>query len=632
MTFRQFAFNNVFRNKRLYAAYFLSSLFTVMVFFTFAIFAFHPILSDGDINQNVFIGMAVAGSIIYVFSFFFVLYSMSSFLQSRKKEFGILKINGMSDGQLRWMVFLENMVIGFFATVIGILLGLVFSKGILLVAENVIVADITLNFYFPTLAIVITFVSFILLFFFISLFVIFVLRTKKLVQLIKGNKIGKSEPKFSSILVMAAILLLGSGYAIALLVKGLQVAVALIPVSILVTLGTYLLFTQLSVFIIRKLKGNRRLFWKNTNMLLFSDLSYRMKDNARSFFMVAIISTVAFSAIGTLFGLNSFLTKGVIEAHPTSISYFVGDELEDEEINSHMNFIEETLQKYHLTYEGAHVNLNYFEQVEGEPAVLITTDTEYNKYAPLIGEKTIEVKGDDVIPVEHSSRTLDMTRTENYLDVITLADGTKVNIEHEKIGLAKPDVLPEMFEYYIVNDELYSKLGEPVFADKIYDWQIVKGSQDDIIEVGGIITEEIEQYVTSVDYIVYVIRSVYAPIMFVGLFIGLIFFISAGSFLYFRLYADLDEDKEKFRAISKIGLTMRELNKVIAQQTAILFFTPIVVAIIHGAVALTALSHMFDYNLVEESFYVLGGFFLIQVIYYIVVRYFYTRQIRLDIK
>ena len=44
MTFRRFAFNNVVRNKRLYAAYFLSSMFTVMVFFTFAIFAFHPVL------------------------------------------------------------------------------------------------------------------------------------------------------------------------------------------------------------------------------------------------------------------------------------------------------------------------------------------------------------------------------------------------------------------------------------------------------------------------------------------------------------------------------------------------------------------------------------------------------------
>src|SRR5699024_7104595 len=141
---------------------------------------------------------------------------------------------------------------------------------------------------------------------FYSLFIAFILRTKKLITFIKGEKTEKREPKFSVILSIIAIILLGSGYGIALTVKGIAVVAALIPVVLLVTVGTYLLFSQLSIFIIQRLKRNKQLFWRKTNMLLFSDLSYRMKDNARSFFIVAIISTVAFSAIGTLFSLNSF--------------------------------------------------------------------------------------------------------------------------------------------------------------------------------------------------------------------------------------------------------------------------------------------------------------------------------------
>src|SRR5699024_181322 len=168
-----------------YVAYFLSSLFTVMVFFTFANFAFHPSLSGEEMNSNVVSGMTVAGGIIYVFSFFFILYSMSAFLRSRKKEFGVLMIQGMSNQQIRWMVFLENMLIGLFSTVTGIVLGLVFSKGILLIAENLLVLEESLHFYFPIMAIVLTFISFIILFLVISIFVTIVLRTNKLVQLIK---------------------------------------------------------------------------------------------------------------------------------------------------------------------------------------------------------------------------------------------------------------------------------------------------------------------------------------------------------------------------------------------------------------------------------------------------------------
>lgn len=112
------------------------------------------------------------------------------------------------------------------------------------------------------------------------------------------------------------------------------------------------------------------------------------------------------------------------------------------------------------------------------------------------------------------------------------------------------------------------------------------------------------------------------------MFIGLVFFVSAGSFLYFRLFTDLEEEKRKFSSISKIGLTQSELNKVVSRQVALLFFSPIVVALIHGAVALTSLSRMFNYNLMLESTIVLGSFAFIQMIYFLIVRYVYVRQVK----
>ncbi|MBO1002342.1 ABC transporter permease [Pseudogracilibacillus auburnensis] len=628
MTFRQFAFNNVFRNKRLYVAYFLSSLFTVMVFFTFLNFAFHPGLTGDDMNVSVAKGMSVAGGIIYVFSFFFILYSMSSFLQSRKREFGVLIIQGMSNRQIRWMVFLENMLIGFFATVFGIALGLVFAKGILLVAENVLVMEGSLHFYMPIKALVVTFISFMILFLCISIFVTFVLRTKKLVTLIKGDKIGKSEPKASIILTVLAVLLLGSGYAIAVYVKGVAVVAALLPVVILVTVGTYLLFTQLSVFIIRKLKNNENLFWKKTNMLLFSDLSYRMKDNARAFFMVAIISTVAFSAIGTLVGLKSYLTTGVKEANP--IAFTLKSEVEDIS-NEDITLIEDIFAEHQITYDKSGVDLAYFSQKEGDHDLptLITTPSTYNAFAKLIGEKEITLENKQVITVGQSS--VNMMPEKELKRTIVLEDGTNIKVDNKDIG-AKPDVLPEVGAYYIVSEHIFQQLPEPAYENTVIGWQVKNGKKEDLIAAGEKISNELPYQFMAVDSVVYDMNKMWGPIMFVGLFIGIVFFVSAGSFLYFRLYTDLDEDKMKFTAISKIGLTISEMNGVISKQITILFFAPIIVAIIHGAVALTALSHMFGYNLVRESALVLSSFFVIQVAYFIIVRYFYTKQVRLAVK
>ncbi|MGG3572349.1 ABC transporter permease [Bacillus gobiensis] len=627
MTFRQFAFNNVTRNKRLYIAYFLSSMFTVMVFFTFAVFAFHPALSGESMNSGMggkaSFGLYVAAGIIYAFSFFFVLYSMSAFLQSRKKEFGVLMVQGMSMRQIRTMVFLENMLIGFFATIGGIALGLVFTKVILLAAENVLIIENKLNFYFPLMAILLTLASFIVLFLFISFFVSFVLRSRRLINLIKGDKKSKGEPKASIFLTILAVLLLGSGYCLALMTKGVQVFNVMLPVVIVVILGTYLLFTQLSVFVIRRLKKKDTVFWRKTNMLLFSDLSFRMKDNARTFFMVAIISTVAFSAIGTLYGLHSLLTGSTKNFNSYTFSYTSQEDNTEEEKD--VAFINETLNNKHIETEKTETLLRYFDMNGQEQ--LIAKQSDYNQFAELLGENRIELADGEAKVVDFEGYPYSNGK-QLLNEPIPLESGLKVQPKE----IIQSKALPNLKSYYVVTDKDYEQLKNPINVERIYAWQAESGNKQTVIEAGEILSKDLEPYqLKAKDYELYDINRQFGPVLFIGLFIGVVFFVSAGSFLYFRLYSDLDDDKQKFKAIAKMGLTENELKKVLNRQTAILFFAPIAVALIHGAIALTALSHAFQYDLFKESASVLGVFFAIQIIYFFVVRFFYTKQIQAEI-
>lgn len=616
MTFRQFAFRNVTRNKRLYAAYFLSSMFTVMVFFTFSIFAFHPDLSGESMHSSVSQGMNISSGIIYVFSFFFILYSMSSFLQSRKREFGLLMIQGMSMKQIRMMVFLENTLIGFIATISGILLGLVFAKVILLIAENVLVIEGGLNFYFPFEAIMITFISFVILFFIISIFVSYVLRSRKLIDLIKGNKKSKGEPKANIFLTILAVLLLGSGYTVALIVEGVMVIAAMLPVIIVVIIGTYLLFTQLSVFLIRKLKSNKSIFWRKTNMILLSDLSFRMKDNARTFFLVAIISTVAFSAIGTLFGFQTTFTEEVKKTNPNSLTYTAAEYNEE-----NIAFINDHLSKANISTKQENMILSYYEI--GNDVSLIAKESDFNQFASLIGEDTIEVQDGEIIVVEFTDSNYGQTE-ELLKQNVVLNSG--VTLEPDEVVYSR--ALPATDSYYVVSDNDYEELPAPNYQDHYFAWQATDG-KDGLLEVSEKLYEVLPVYQLYVlDYEIYLMNKQFALVLFVGLFIGIVFFVSAGSFLYFRLYTDLDEDKQKFTAIMKMGLTDKELKKVLNRQIALLFFTPIIVAIVHGAVALTALSHFFYHNLADVSAMVLGVFLAIQIIYFFIVRFFYTRQVK----
>lgn len=626
MTFRQFAYNNVARNKRLYAAYFLSSMFTVMVFFTFSIFAYHPALHSNEINQNAATALSTAKWIIYVFSFFFVLYSMSSFLRSRQKEFGLLLMQGMSTGQLRQMVFLENMIIGFASTLGGIGLGLVFAKLILLIGERIIVLDEKLSFYFPMQAIIITFISFMILFVLISLFITAILRQRKLITLIKSNRTAKKEPKASIWLSLIVILLIGSSYIISLSVSGDQAIYLLVPIIIMVSIGTYLLFTQLSVYIIHRLKARKSFFWYKTNMLLLSDLAYRMKDNARTFFLVAIVSTVSFCAIGTLYGLQSVIIANTTSYSAYPITYL--SMAKDTTRVQNIQYINDTLKKYAIDLTPADVQVLRYNIPESNNRVSVVRLSDYNRFATLAGEPTITLP-DQQAAVQKTSTTRERSEDKLINQKITLEKGLSIQTSSQATF---SQVIPTLSEYIVVPDLFYGKLQHPKTTDQIDVWN---GKIDSSISIQ--LAKDIQQSVKphqenymffAKDYELYSQKQEFGLPLFMGLFIGIVFFVSAGSFLYFRLYSDLEEDKQKFKAISKLGLTTKELNKVLNWQIALLFFAPIVVALIHGAIALTTLSNMFQFSLVKESSIVLGIFLLIQMIYFFIVRHFYIGQVK----
>lgn len=368
MSFNRFVIINTLRNKQLYLAYFFSTLFSVMVFFTFATFSYHPELVKG-LNSSVSQGMKAAAIIIYIFSFIFVLYSMDVFLQSRKKEFGTLIINGMSPRQLKKMVFIENLVIGFSATIVGVLAGIIFAQFILWISKFVL--HFTLSFYLPVKAMGMTIVSFVLLFLFISFFIQFRLPKVRLQELLKSDELGKGTLKASKVKSILAVVLILVGYVIAIKATGVQVVLAMFPVIFLVILGTYFFFNQFTVRVVEALKRNTKIFWKKTNLVVFSDLAFRMKDNARSFFFVAVITTVAFAAIGSLYGFqNTALKTATMNPYDFSV---VSD---NATADTDQQKVEETLKGNKLPFEKE--KLTYY--VDGNSHYFVKVK-DYNKLA-----------------------------------------------------------------------------------------------------------------------------------------------------------------------------------------------------------------------------------------------------------
>ncbi|MBO0477116.1 ABC transporter permease [Vagococcus sp. DIV0080] len=619
MRFKEFVFKNTIRNKNLYMAYFFSTLTTVMTFFTFAVFVFHPKLSSG-LHMAVKSGMTVSAVIIYLFSFFYVLYSMDIFLQSRKKEFGLLLIQGMSPKQLRKMVFQENTIIGFFATAVGIVVGIFFSQFILWLSK--VTMHVDLGFYFPLKAMGVTFISFLLLFMLISFFIQFKIPKMDVQELLKSQDLGKGEVEASIFKSILGVALIAVGYAVALYVEGMQVVMAMVPVIIMVIVGTKLLFNQVSVFVVNLLKKKESRFWKKTNMLVFSDLAFRMKDNARSFFLVAVITTVAFSAIGTLTGFKEMTLKGANQ-DPYDFSYQINKE-DPAKGSEDITALKESFNKQGIETEEYQLNAMTMTGIDGRQDMnvkLVSVD-EYNKAATAIGEEALSVDSTKAIAVKDKNVS-GMTQGMGGTRAANLTINQQVlPIEDKEVNKV---AYPSFGNLYVISSENYEKIDKENQAAPFYAWLVTKGSYDDQLAIGK--TFENNHDVQAKVFMKQMITDAYAPILFIGFFIGIIFFISAGSFLYFRLYSDMNVDIEKFKMVHKLGFSKKEMKKVVYQQVGILFFTPIIVSCIHGAVALTAMYALFEQGLQVTALYVLGAFIVIQIVYYLIARVFYFNKL-----
>jgi len=630
VTFPQFVYRNVVRNKRTYAAYFLSSAFSVMIFFIYALYIFHPDIKKGVTSALAVELMTAAEVIMYVFSFLFVLYSVSTFLKSRKREFGILMMHGMTKGQLNLMVFLENMIIGVGAIIIGIGAGMITGKLFLMIGSKMIGIP-PLSFYFSEKALLLTVGAFLILFLCISLFTTILVRVNKLIDLFQAGEKPKKEPKVSVFLSIFSAILLIVSYYLAATATMLTLIFRVLPVIGMTIVGTYFFYTQLSVWVTKLLQKNRFLFWNKTNLVTFSSLAYRLKDNARMFFMVTIVSTVAFCAVGTLASMNVMIKQLDVE-FPAEISYLAKDDQPVHQQN--LQQIEAELKEKNINYTTNQILIKYVAVASStdkyaREKIPVVSFSDYKKIAAAAGYEFNEKRlvGNETLEMRTSIFS-------NLEEVTYTLKEDQIRLTHDQP--TKHIVFPNQLLHgqgIVVSDGLFDRL-TPVNTETFtgfYTKELKKttGMAENLVRNGTSMSLEHVPYSITVSGTLYELQmGMYKMMLFVALLIGAVFFIAAGSFLYFRLYADLDYDRRQYLTITKVGLTDRELNKIVTQQLALLFFVPIVVAFVHSGFAFMALQSFYKLSIAKDMIIVLAGFLLAQFIYFFLIRYRYLRNLK----
>ena len=124
------AYNNFKNNIKVYTMFFISMIFSVVILSNFLIMMDGEAMKVlGDMNEEYSkLILQVITVILVIFMFFFIWYASNIFLRNRKKEIGIYAFMGLDSSVIGKIYFIEMMLIGVSASIIGTIIGVVLSK------------------------------------------------------------------------------------------------------------------------------------------------------------------------------------------------------------------------------------------------------------------------------------------------------------------------------------------------------------------------------------------------------------------------------------------------------------------------------------------------------------------------
>ena len=641
MTFRQFAYRNVVRNRRVYAAFFMASVFSVMVFFLCSMLLFHPTIEQGSVQEIAIVGMGVAEIILYIFTLFFLFYSMRAFLQARSKEFGVMLHLGMEKWQLKRLIFIETMLIGLMSIGVGTVLGFMFSKFFFMIVREVVMLP-ALPLYFSWQPFALTIGAFLSLFIIISFVAPVFIRTGKVADLLKGDLGDKTMHGYSTLRGYLGISFLVLSYVTAASSANSTVISLLIFLPPLAIIGTFYFFTDTVPMIFHKMRKHRRFYWRNFRLLSISEGAVRLRENARMFFLVTMVSTVAFMSVGTLASLTSFASQ-YREMNPLGLVYI--SEAENEQEQRHIGQLVAELENEAIDY--SLIRLPTLKQTSSfsRGAVEILRVSDVNKLANAFGHLSVKLREGEALflpPTGSSYENLN-SRTVNTLleesDIRITIDGAypfhlfaSYSIGTNAIVLNDQD-----FETIIAKGLSPATYAFTYYAFHIPDWQKTKeiGLSIDARVTDSFLngTSELLTYSFDNPGLNYsIIRTTFSLLLLIGLLLAVVFFLAAGSFIYFRLYTRLDQDQKQFAVLRRLGLTDREFKKIVNRQLIPQFFLPWGIAFLHSSFAFLLLQVFWvalaEISIVKELTMVLAGFSFMQLCYFYLIRWRYLTHIK----
>ncbi len=646
MKLKQMAFSNIKHNFRKYAMYFLSLCFSVFTVYAFLGLMFNDNVNQAFIHKERYQALLLAfGVIIAVFVFFFMLNANKGFIRARKKEISMYSLFGMPNGKIGKLLFIETLIVGVSALIVGIALGIFFSKLTAMILLNMTLPEYagSVSFNVSAIGVAITAGLFLCFFCIIGLSGLRLINRFELVDLFKGDKVSEGNPKGSWILLIVSLGLIGYGYYLACSPSSYAVLKSTLLILALVIAGTFMFFLAGLPKLINLLKRNRKMYYKAQNLVSISSFAHRIRSVGAAMATIAVLSAVATTAVATGFTLYSSIDRNTYELTGYDLRFYANqDEILDEikktiEDNGAKVTQEISVQRFivhpeirEITFENESYSATYFG--EDEFYFRVYSETEFNNVIENSKSKIakVDVGGTNnaIFIIQNGLEELGDAMLGKEIrfseDTLTVTDAQKCNFMH--LGAIYTMVVSDdMFIHLMNNGEISDRYKSGDVLDKATMLNYTKQFNVKLNEELMKILENASSY--RLAYVNYSESlMIFGLVRFIGFFMGAVVILMTASMLYFKQIMAAEEERHLYHMLRKIGMGEEIQKKAIVKRLLPVFMAPLAVGIIHSIFAMKSADTMVFSNIITgNSSYltVLTFSGLMYIVYAIVYTAFY---------
>ncbi|MDC6327310.1 FtsX-like permease family protein [Staphylococcus auricularis] len=605
MSFNHIVLKNLRQNLKHYAMFLISLLLSIIIYFSFATLKYTDEITAENarvIKNGAMVGLYALFVIIVVF----LMYANHLFIKRRTKSFALFQLIGLTRGNILRMLCIEQLAFFVATGILGILLGLGSSQLLLIILGKLMELKVNINISFEPKALLVT-----LLLLVIAYILIFIqnaqfLKKRSILTMMKDSsqteaKTARITPKevLSGVLGIIMIVL---GYYLSteMMDKFANILTPFIILALTIV-GAYLFFRSTVSVIFKSLKRLKKGHVGITDVVFTSSIMHRMKKNAMSLTVIAIISAITVTVLCSATIVKVSTAKQIEAAAP-----------EDFDIveNKLASQFENKLQQANIPYN----KTSY--QVLQSPVKHNKVFTVESDNVPSINRTTLSsnnhLKGNEAKITNISSLPQNIKVNLNQTVTVQGKTNAKLKVTSKDENKVYPVELTAMAPVLEVSPQVYQSLRTEELEVTEHGYNLK--NQDDMAKAEKV-AQQVNSDIESKRQVTKSNNQTAGIMIFVSAFLGFAFLIAAGCIIYIKQMDETEDELPSFKLLHRIGFTNSDMMPGLTLKVLFNFGLPLIIALLHSFFAASAFM-----NIMSSSSHT--PVFIVMIVYTIVYAIF----------